>query len=565
MLIFSRINRNIRSIRRYRNILGILIKYGFGQVVEQLNIHYYLELGRKIVTLGASSAPREIERLTQPERLRMAMEELGPTFIKLGQILSTRPDLIPHEFTEEFGKLQDKVPSISLEDIKAQIQRENGYPVEEIFDDFSPEPIAAASIAQVHRGRLRTGEEVVVKVRRPGIEKVIETDLDIMMGLAYLIERHLPSGMIYDPIGLVKEFRRTIHREMDFSREGHTIDRFSANFEENDTVYVPKVFWEHTGEAVLTMEYVDGIKVSHFDELLEKGYDLPTIASNGADSFLTQVLVHGLFHGDPHPGNIFILPGNTICMLDFGMVGRLDEDLRYQLADLLLALLQRDVERVINYLLYSGDLTDEINLKELRRDLSEFIDDYYEVPLQEINAGRLLGKFVEILTHYRIRFPSDLMLLAKALVTVDGLGRQLDPGFNMTEHLRPFMEKLIRERVNPANISRDMWRIVQSYSALFRNLPKDMKEFINRVNRNKFKIDLEHQGLERLITMMDKSSNRLSFSLLIAALVVGSSLIMLANKGPFVFGFPMLGFFGYSIAAFLGLWLAIAILRSGRL
>jgi ubiquinone biosynthesis protein len=563
MLSFLSLNRNIRTIRRYRNVLGILIKYGFGHVVEQLNINYYLELGRRIVTLG--TAAKEIERLTQPERLRLAMVELGPTFIKLGQILSTRPDIIPKEYADEFGKLQDKVPSIPFEEIELQIQRELGYPINELFNEFSSIPIAAASIAQVHRGRLKSGEEVVIKIRRPGIKQIIETDVDILMGLAYLIENHIPTAEIYDPVGMVKEFRRTISRELDFTREGHTIDRFAVNFADSATVYIPPVHWSVTGEGVLTMEYIDGIKVSNLELLQGAGYDLKEIARNGADAFLKQVLVDGLFHGDPHPGNFFILPGNRICMLDYGMVGRLDTDLKYQLADLLLAVLQRDVDNVISLLLYSGDITEDINTKHLKRDLSELIDDYYEIPLQQINAGKLLTEFIEILTHYRIKFPADLMLLGKALITMEGIGRQLDPNFNMIDHLHPFMEKLVRDKVTPANISKEILRVAQSYGALAKNLPRDLKELINRVNRNKFKIDLEHRGLEKFIADLDKSSNRLSFSLLIAALIIGSSLIMQTDKGPLLLGFPALGFLGYSVAAFLGLWLAIAILRSGRL
>ncbi len=563
MLTFSRINRNIRSIRRYRNILGILIKYGFGHVVEQLNINYYLELGRKIVTLG--SPPKEIERLTQPERLRLAMEELGPTFIKLGQILSTRPDVLPREYVEEFGKLQDKIPSIPLAEVLQQVEAELGATTAEIFAEFSETPLAAASIAQVHRGRLLNGEEVVIKVRRPGIEGTIETDLDILAGLAYLMEHHIPHAEIYDPVGVVKEFRRTIKREMDFTREGRTIDRFAANFANDSNVYTPKVFWEFTSHRVLTMEYVEGVKISLLEELTASGYDSKVIASNGANAILKQVLVHGLFHGDPHPGNIFVLPNNQLCFIDYGMVGRLDDDLKFLLVDLLLSVLQRDVDRIIALLLYSNDLSDEVDLKGLKRDLSEFIDTYYELDLREINAGKLLTEFVEILTAYRIRFNPDLMLLAKALITIEGIGRQLDPEFNMIGHLRPFMEKVARDRVNPAALSKELLRVTQSYGALAKSLPRDIKEFINRVNRNKFKIDLEHRGLEKLITDLDKSSNRISFSMLIAALIIGSSLIMQTNKGPLLFGFPILGFLGYSIAGFLGLWLAIAILRSGRL
>ncbi|ORJ60422.1 ABC1 kinase family protein [Geothermobacter hydrogeniphilus] len=563
MLPFTRFNRNIRTIRRYRTILGILIKYGFGQFVEQLNINYYLELGRKIVTLG--TAPKGIERLGQPQRLRLAFEELGPTFIKLGQLLSTRPDLIPGDYLDELKKLQDKVPSVPTEQIRIEIESELGYPLAELFAHFDPEPVAAASVAQVHRGRLHNGEEVVFKIRRPGIVQVIETDLDILMGLAYLVEHHLPGGDIYDPVGLVKEFRRTIHRELDFTREARTIERFATNFKDDDSVHVPKVHWDFCGERVLTMEYISGIKVNDLERLRAEDYDLKLIADRGANSFLRQVLEFGFFHGDPHPGNIFILPGNTICMLDYGMVGRINQDLKEQLVDLLLAVLQRDVDRIISQLLYSGELTDESNLKALNRDLGEFIEDYYEIPLQDIKVGKLLADFVEILTHYRIRFPSDLMLLARALVAMEGLGRQLDPDFNMITHLRPFLERLVKERLTPTNLSREMLRVAQAYGSLARHLPRDIKEFINRVNRNKFKIDLEHRGLEKLITDLDKASNRLSFSLLIAALIIGSSLIMQTDKGPMIFGFPALGFLGYSVAGFLGLWLAIAILRSGRL
>jgi ubiquinone biosynthesis protein len=563
MLPFTRFNRNIRTIRRYRTILGILIKYGFGQFVEQLNINYYLELGRKIVTLGI--APKEIERLGQPQRLRLALEELGPTFIKLGQLLSTRPDLVPRNYVDELKKLQDKVPSVPTELIRVEVERELGYPIETVFAHFNDEAMAAASIAQVHRGQLTGGEEVVFKIRRPGIVQVIETDLDILMGLAYLIEHHVPDGALYDPVGLVKEFRRTIHRELDFTREARTIDRFATNFADDESVHVPKVYWEHSGETVLTMEFVAGIKVSNLDQLEAEGHDLKVIANRGADAFLRQVLEFGLFHGDPHPGNIFILPGDTICMLDYGMVGRISDELKMQLVELLLAVLQRDVDRIISQLLYSGELTDESNLKALKRDMGEFIEDYYEIPLHDIKVGKLLADFVEILTHYRIRFPADLMLLAKALVAMEGLGRQLDPDFNMIGHLRPWLERLVKDRMTPGNLSKEMLRVAQAYGSLARNLPRDIKEFINRVNRNKFKIDLEHRGLDKLIADLDKASNRISFSMLIAALIIGSSLIMQTDKGPLLFGFPILGFLGYSGAGLLGLWLAIAILRSGRL
>ncbi len=563
MLQFTRINRNIRSLKRYRQVLGILIKYGFGHIVEQLNIDYYFELGKRIVSLGTAS--RELERLSQGVRLRLALEELGPTFIKLGQLLSTRPDIVPREYLPELQKLQDRVPAVSTEEIMAELHRDLGAPVEELVERFDPTPLAAASISQVHRGTLKSGEEVVFKIRRPQVAKAIETDIDILMGLAYLVEKHLPGGEMYNPIGLVKEFRRAINRELDFSREGRTIERFASNFSDDKTVCVPQVFWDYTGSAVLTMEYVPGIKISHNQELLDAGCDPKLLAKRGADAFLRQVFEHGIFHADPHPGNVHVLPGNVICMFDFGMVGRLDEDLKAQLTELLLGVINKDVDLIISQLLYSGELHDESNLRDLKRDLSEFIDDYYDLLLQDIKVGKLLIDFIEILTEYQIKFPANMLLLARALVAIEGLGRQLDPKFNMMEQLKPFAEEIFRERYSPSNVSKDLTRTLQSYHALSKSLPKDIKEFINRVNRNKFKIDLEHRGLERLITDLDKSTNRISFSMVIAALIIGSSLVMQTDKGPMLFGFPMLGLLGYSVAGFLGFGLAIAILRSGRM
>ncbi|MDT8442770.1 MAG: AarF/ABC1/UbiB kinase family protein [Desulfuromonadales bacterium] len=563
MLPILRVNRNIRTIRRYRTILGVLIKYGFGHFVEQLNIDYYLELGKRIVT--RDRMPKELERYSQPQRLRLAMEELGPTFIKLGQLLSTRPDVLGQEYIQEFSKLQDKVPAVSVEKVKEQIQRELGYPADELFAEFSEQPLAAASIAQVHRGKLKSGEEVVFKVRRPGITKIVETDIDVLMGLAYLIEQHVPAIALYDPIGLVKEFRRSILREMNFTREGRTVDRFAVNFADNPTVYIPKIYWDYSGEIVLTLEYVPGIKISKLDELKAEGYDLKEIARRGADAFLKQVLEYGLFHADPHPGNIFVLPDQVICMLDYGMIGRLGQDLKDQLLDLLQALLEKDVDRIISHLLYSGELTDTADLKNLKRDLNDFIEDYYDLVLQDIKIGRLFSEFIEILTHHQIHYPPDYMMLAKALVIMEGVGRQLDPEFNMIAHMRPYVNKLIIERFSPKNMTMRASKIAQDYTALAKNLPHDIKEFLNRLNRNQFKIDLEHRGLEKLVTDLDRSSNRVSFALVIGSLIVGSSLVMQIDKGPMVFGFPLLGLLGYSIAGLLGLWLAVGILRSGRL
>lgn len=561
MLSVIQLNRNIRSLRRYRQIIRVLFKYGFDHALELMGLSQFVARGRKLFRRPAS----ELALLSPAERMRLALEELGPTFVKLGQILSTRPDVVPRSFILEFSKLQDQVPSFPFEAVEEQIRKHLGREPSECYSFIDPEPLAAASIAQVHRARLVSGEEVVIKVRRPGVVGKVETDIDAVMGLAILAERHIPGSDIYDPVGLVKEFARTIRREMDFSREAHTIGKFAENFAGDQTLHFPTVHWEQTAKGILTMEHIDGIKVSDTAALDSAGLDRRLIARRGADAFLKMVLTHGFFHGDPHPGNVLILPDNVICLLDYGMVGRLDAQLQRYLTDILLAIVQRDVDEVISILLYSGDITDTLDTRALRRDLSGLIDSYYEVPLQEIEVGRMLLEFLEVITTYHIRFQPDLMLLAKSLVAIEGMGRELDPAFDMVEHLRPFMKKAMRDRYSPEQLVREMGSHVLSYVTLFRNLPRDLKELLNRINRNKFKIDLEHRGLDKALRDFDKSINRLSFSLIIAAIIIGSSIVMQTDKGPKIFDFPLFAFMGYTTAGFIGLWWVIAIIRSGRL
>lgn len=563
MLTFARINRNLRSLKRYRQILGVLIKYGFGQIIEQLNIDYYLEIGKRIVSLGTMA--KKFERLTTQVRLRLAMEELGPTFIKLGQILSTRPDLIPIEYAEEFRKLQDRVPPISSHLIRAEIEKQFQAPLEDLYAEFHDISIAAGSIAQVHKARLHTGELVAVKIRRPGVMALLETDLDILAGLAYLVEHHLPVLDFFDPSGVVREFRRTLFRELDLTREAHTIERFTANFANSGILVTPQVFRDLSCETILTLEYIDGTKINDIKQLDQQGFSRPKLADMIAHNLLEQVMVHGMFHGDPHPGNVFVVPDGRICFLDFGMIGRLDQELRQQLCDLLIAVHQRDAERIITLLVYSGEISDDIDRRLLKRDISELIDDYYSLSLAEIDTAKLFREFVDLLNRHHIKFPSDLVLLAKALVTIESVARHLDPDFVLMEQIRPQIEKLLQSRFSAGWMIRDAAGTGRDYASLLRHLPHDLRELIGRINRNKFKIDLEHRGLQKLITDLDRSTNRISFSLIIAALVVGSSLVMQTEKGPILFGFPLISLLGYSIAAFLGLGLAIAILRSGRL
>ncbi|MSM41642.1 MAG: ubiquinone biosynthesis protein UbiB [Geobacter sp.] len=561
MLNLIQLNRNIRTIKRYRQIIRILLKYGFDHLLEYLNITNMAARGRRFLRRPAVN----IAALSPPERMRLALEELGPTFVKLGQLLSTRPDVIPRSYVQEFTKLQDMVPPFSFAEIQEQVRLELGGEIEELFASVDPVPIAAASIAQVHRAVLLSGEEVVIKVRRPGIVELVETDIDALLGLAQLVERHLPNTEMYEPVPLVREFARTIRREMDFTREGHTIEKIAGNFTGDTTLYFPKVYWDVTSRGILTLEFINGIKVSDLQALQDAGLDTREIARRGADAIIKMVLVDGFFHGDPHPGNVFILRNNVICLLDYGMVGRFDEQLKNYLLDIMIAVIKRDVEEVISLLLQSGDIAENLNPRVLRRDIAEFIDSYYEIPLQEIEVSRLFLEFIDIINTHQIRVQADLMLLIKTLVTVEGMGRELDPRFDMVAHLRPFIEGAIKARMSPRNITVSLLDSLKPYLYLARHLPRDLKEFLTRINRNKFKIDLEHRGLDRFIKELDKSVNRLSSSLIIAALIVGSSIVMQIDKGPKLMGFPIFAFLGYSIAGLIGFWWVIAIIRSGRL
>lgn len=561
MLGFLRVNRNIRSIRRYLNIVRVLSRYGFDQVLEMMGLADAVARSRR---LFRHSQP-DIARLTAAERMRLVLEELGPTFVKLGQILSTRSDVIPNAFVREFEKLQDNVPNFSFEEVLNQITEGLGAPVEQFFAEIDPVPLAAASIAQVHRARLLTGEEVVIKVRRPGIVDVVESDISALLALAGLAERHVPGSELYDPVGIVREFARTIRREMDFTREGHTIEKFRDNFIKTPWMYFPRVYWEQSSRAILTMEYIAGVKVSDHGKLFELGLDPVMIARRGADSFLEMVLNHGFFHGDVHPGNVLILPGNVICLLDYGIVGRLDDDLKRFLTDILTAIVNRDMDEIVSLLLFAGDISDTMDIRALKRDLFNFIDGYYEIPLKDIQVGLMLLEFIEIITLYSIRIPPDLMMLVKSLVLVEGMGRMLDPAFDMVEHLRPFIAKAIRQKYSPLRISRDANQILSSYLNLARNIPRDLKEIINRINRNKFKIDLEHRGLDKFTADFDRSINRLSTSMILAAMIIGSSIVIQTDKGPKFMDFPVLAFVGYIVAGLVGLWLVFAIIRSGRM
>ena len=559
------IDRTYRNIKRYRQIIGVFISYGFGGVIEQLNIDYYLALGKNIITLNRSGR-KQLVRYSNAQRFRMALEELGPTFVKLGQLISTRHDFIPPSVINELKKLQDEVPPFPFDEVVAVVESSLEVKIDEIFPEFLVEPVAAASISQVHKARLVSGEEVAVKVQRPGIAATIETDIDIMMNLARLISRHVPELRLYDPVGVVKEFAKTIRKELDFNIEGRHVERFAANFRDDPNVYVPTIHWQASKREVLTMDWVDGIKIDQMEELLAAGLDPKIIAANGATLILRQVLEFGIFHGDPHPGNLMVLPGNVIAPLDFGIVGHLDEELKQMVLDLLMAIIKRDIRQLTTILSTVGIIDeDQINMRELHADLYDFVDRYYGIPLNQLQVATLIRDFITITSHHHIRFLPDMMLLVKALVTIEGVGRSLDPEFDMISHATPFVQELLARRLTPKYLSKVTWRQLQELRNLLRMLPRETQEIVKKLSKGKLKIEFEHVGLDPLGKNLDRITNRLSFSLVVSAIIVASSLIMQTNTGYMFMGYPVLGIIGYLVAGGLGFWLAIAILRSGRM
>ena len=543
---------------RYRQIGNILAKYGFGIFLEKIRLSRILKIPLE--------KKRKKEILSMPERLRLMCEELGPTFVKLGQILSTRPDLIPLSFIKEFEKLQDEVTPLKTEVIKNVIYEELGlHTVDELFSSFEEEPLASASISQVHRAVLKNGEEVVLKVQKPGIEKIINADISILYDITSLIERHIEESEIYQPRRIVEEFEKIVKKELNFLQEARNIGRFSKNFSSDETVYVTKIYKDLTTEKILTLEYVEGVKIDEVEELEKMGLDRKEIALNGARSILKQIFVDGFFHADPHPGNILVLENGKICYLDFGIVGRLDEERKTELVSLFEGFLNKDAERIVNTLILMEAIEESVDLKGLRREIGEIMDEYYDVSLKEIKIKEIIDEEFEIMRKFKIKIPSGLSLLTKALITTEGVGIILDPDFNISYQIKPFVADLMKERLGLFSLVKDFKKTFLKFCFLMKEFPKDLETFLRNIKKGYLNIAFEHKGLKNLTSTIDKSSNRISFSLIISALIIGSSLIMLSGEGTLFMGFPIPGIFGFIFAAILGLWLIISILRAGKL
>ena len=561
--LFSGIRRTVAHLRRYRHIMAVLMKYGFEEVAGILARQLKIGIGSKAFP---SSSRQAIAQTSLARRIRLAMEELGPTFIKLGQLLSTRPDLLPADYIEEFEHLQDQVSPEKIELIRQEIRRQLGASPEELFDEFDPEPIAAASIAQVHRARTKEGQEVVLKIRRPGIVKTLRTELEILQDIAALIKKRRITPETFDPVRMVREFSQAVSKEVDLANERRNQQRFIRNFADDPTVHVPQVFDRYCSEGILTMEYIDGIKPSEIEQLQQAGLEPKEIARRGADFVLKQVFEHGFFHTDPHPGNFLVMAENMLAPLDFGQVGRLSRQDQKLLQYLVVAIVDGDVDKIIVGLERAEVLDDDTDVMELTRDIEEVLSSYAHLPIRDIPFREALTRVFDIIRRHRISPPRDFTLMLKCLMTIESFATDLDSEFQIIEHLKPYARRFTHEEISPRRMFRQMRSAARSASDLAARFPEDASSIITKFRRGRFKIHIHHEHLEELEQTLDSSSNRIAFSVIIAALLIGSSMLV-AQEGTVLglISLEALGIFGYLTATIIGIWLVISIIRSRRL
>ena len=556
-----RLHMAYKSVGRLREISTVLARHGFFPLMERLHLSKLVSvplrlMGRKIT--------REKEELNEPMRARLAMEELGPTFIKFGQILSTRPDVVPHDFIIEFLKLQDSVKPFPFKDAVKVIEAQFGLPVSELFSSMEETPVAAASIAQVHRAVTRDGQEVMVKVQRPGIDKTIETDIAILGYLARLAEKYMPESRLYDPPGMVEEFSAVIRREMDFTLEASYMEKFRENFSGDERVMVPTVFWESTGKKVLTMERVAGIKVDKVASLKEAGIDTEQVAHVIADVFFKQVFEFGLFHGDLHSGNIFVVSQDRIALVDFGIVGRIGQEMKQNLADILIGLATQDFDLTIKVYQRMGILPEGIDRASFEREYYDIILHYFGRPFKYVKIGELLLDYIRLAARYDITLPRELLLFDKCIIELEGLAKVLYPEVNLLDESEPYARKLYVERFTPSAFADRALSAAGEYKDFLTDFPSRADRIMKKIVDDKLRIEFLHRGLEDFMGEMDRSSNRLTFAVIVAALIIGSSMVIAAEAAPKVFGLSALGLLGFIIASVLGFWLAVQILRSGK-
>ncbi|MBI5187453.1 MAG: AarF/ABC1/UbiB kinase family protein [Nitrospirae bacterium] len=555
-----------RSVSRVRQIINVFLKYGFGRVIDQIHFQRFIPLRTRLKTFGQWPA---LKGPAVPERLRMAFAELGPSFIKLAQLLSSRPDLITKPFADEFKKLQDEVPPFPIEEAKRIIEEETKLPINKIFLEFDDKPVAAASIAQVHHATLIDRSDVIVKVQRPNIREQLETDINIMTTVANLLDKYVPESRFFNPTGIVEEFSKTVKKELDFIEEARNCCRFRRNFENSLDVYIPKMYGEFITEKVLVMERIEGARIDNITGIGAMGLDRRELAKIGINAYFKQILEDGFFHADPHPGNIFAMPNGMIGFMDFGIVGRVSPELREIMANTFLALINKDFDKLIDQYIELGLVPEEIDLsvfrKEFKADLTEFLEPLYGLTLREINFAEYMDTVTHLAMKHNMKIPSDLLLINKAMLILENIGMELDPNFDFIAAAEPYASKLITQKVSPSRLYERARKNIEEVGDFVTLFPKQMRQIVRKILKDDIHVKLTHIGLDKFIKDMDRSSNRIAFSMVVSAIILSSAVMHATGVGPKIFGMSILAFLTFGFAFLLGIWLIISIIRSGRL
>jgi ubiquinone biosynthesis protein len=553
LMLFFGSKKRWKKLKRSRQIILVFLRYGMDHFIDRTKINFSVKIKRK-----KESYPE----LSAPKRLRLALEELGPTFVKFGQILSTRPDLVPPSYIKELEKLQDEAFELQPFSASKVIRQEWGKNPEDLFQSFENKPISTASLSQVHRAVLPTGENVAVKVQRPNIKETIQLDMDIMEDLTGVIRKNTYNSRNYHPKLILDEFRRAINKELDFTFEGYNLEKFRNNLIKLDYIKIPEVHWDWSNRRILTMEFITGEKISKISEKDENTYDKKELADNLVKSFLKQALEDGFFHADPHPANILVQKPNKLVFLDVGMVGYLDEKTATQGARLLQALTEKNFTQTIRSFKKIGVVIEDGDQVRLRQDLREITERYMDMPLKHLEIKQITQDILQIMTAHNLAIPSNLTLLIKALSMIETNAKQLDPDFNMIKTAKPFTKELIRKKMGVAELFKKGRAAWGEGMELMEELPENTIDILEKIQDGKLVMNFQHQGLDDIAAKIEHFSNRTSFSLIIASLIVGSALVLQQEVPPMIFGYSAIGIVGYLLAAVLGLGLVISILKS---
>lgn len=545
--------RRYRHIQRYKQIATILIKYGFGWFVKQIHLHSAIPISKRIIE---SRFPEELELSTEV-RVRKVLEELGPTFIKFGQILSARPDLLPKPLFEELEKLQDAVPP--FENASSQIEKNLGLPPEKLFASFESRPFAAASVGQVHKAVLKSGEAVAVKVQRPDIERTVAVDIEILMDIARLMEKHIPEAGAYKPRKIVREFARIMEDELDYTKEARNAERFRENFSSESSVHIMRVYPALSNRRVLTMEFIDGVKVSDVKKLEKMKINRKKVAAIGAQAVMKEFLADGFFHADPHPGNVLVMRDGRLSFIDFGMMGYVDGDMKEILENLFLSIIRKDTGAIAKNFTEMGIVPPDADVAAMKGELHRIVDYYYGKSIGEVDIGILIGEIMALMRRYRVELPSKFTTVFNALLISEGTGKMLDPDFKLVKEARPFAERLVKEHMKLEYLVTDAVQHLGEYGELVKMLPRRLNRILEKIDSAGLEVTFTHRGLQKLRHDITRTSNRISFSIIIAALIVSSS-SMITNPT-----LSKIGTAGFLVAGLLGFWMVVSILRSGNL